>query len=53
MYGASIRSAREIADGNEKSTIISLSLEVFEVGKTDIMGFISIEALDSQPIHRV
>src|SRR5579859_3305412 len=47
-YDASIRfSVQEIADGNEKSAIVSLSLEVFEVGQTDIVGFFSIMPFSS------
>jgi hypothetical protein len=53
MYGTSIRCpVREIADGNEKSAIASLSLEVFEVGQTDVAGFISIMPFSS-PYRRM
>ena len=48
MCGASIRClVREIVDKNDKPAIVSLSLEVFEVGQTDVVGFISIMPISS------
>jgi len=43
---------REKLRTNEKSAIVSLSLEVFQVGQTDIVGFFSIMPFSSHPLRR-